>query len=261
MKTIGFVDYYLSEWHANHYPKWMAKLSDEFKVAYGWAEIDVSPVDGKTTDDWCETFGAQKCATLDELCEKSDYIVILAPSDPQVHLKYAEAVFPYGKPTYVDKTFAPDAETAQKIFDLAAKYHTPFFSTSALRFATELETVPAAKHVTLTGGGSNLPEYVIHLAEQAVLLLQSPVKNVKKSADGEKQIFTLTAENGRIVDLIYAPELPFTAAWDGEKVELKSDFFGVLMEKILAFFADGKQPFDAAQTMEVMRVRDGVLRA
>lgn len=28
MKTIGFIDYYLSEWHANNYPAWIRQASE-----------------------------------------------------------------------------------------------------------------------------------------------------------------------------------------------------------------------------------------
>ena len=104
MKKIGFVDFYLSEWHANNYPAWIERISAEmgmeYKVSYCWAEIDTSPVDGVTTNEWCEKFGVQKCATIDELCEKSDVIVILSPKNPETHLRYAEAVLKYGKRTY-----------------------------------------------------------------------------------------------------------------------------------------------------------------
>ena len=38
MKKIGFVDYYISEWHANNYPGWIEeackKLSVDYKIAY-----------------------------------------------------------------------------------------------------------------------------------------------------------------------------------------------------------------------------------
>ena len=41
MKTIGFVDYYISEWHADNYPKWIKeaneKLGEDFKLEYVWA--------------------------------------------------------------------------------------------------------------------------------------------------------------------------------------------------------------------------------
>ena len=28
MKTIGFIDYYLSEWHANNYPNWIKQACE-----------------------------------------------------------------------------------------------------------------------------------------------------------------------------------------------------------------------------------------
>ena len=54
MKKIGFVDYYLSEWHANDYPSRIARIAEEtgldYKLSYAWAEEDISPVDGVTFD-------------------------------------------------------------------------------------------------------------------------------------------------------------------------------------------------------------------
>ena len=85
MKKIGFIDYYISEWHANNYPSWLKKISEEkgmdYQVCYAWAEEDVSKVDGKTTAEWCTQMGIEQCASVQELCEKSDFIIILAPSD------------------------------------------------------------------------------------------------------------------------------------------------------------------------------------
>ena len=128
MKKIGFVDYYISEWHANNYPLWIAeeckKNGLSYEVAYAWAEEYVSPVDGRNTDEWCREFGVEKCNSIDELCEKSDFIIILAPSNPEKHLAYTKEVFKYGKPTYVDKTFAPDYKTAKEIFAISEKYGT-----------------------------------------------------------------------------------------------------------------------------------------
>ena len=142
MKKIGFIDYFLSEWHANNYPKWIEaaakEAGKEYRVAYAWAELDVSPYDGVTTDGWCAKFGAGKCASIDEVCQKSDYLIILSPDNPETHLRYCEAALKYGKPAYVDKTFAPDSDTAKKIFTIAEKHNTPIFTASALGFADEL---------------------------------------------------------------------------------------------------------------------------
>ena len=131
-KKIGFVDLYISEWHANNYPAWIKsatkKLALPYEVAYAYAMQDVSPVDGRTTDEWCAAFGVKKCESIDELCEKSDAIIILAPSNPEVHLELAKAVLKHKKTTYIDKTFAPDYKTAKEIYAIGEKYGTPFFS-------------------------------------------------------------------------------------------------------------------------------------
>ena len=34
MKTIGFVDYYISEWHANNYPAWIKQVCEELHLSY-----------------------------------------------------------------------------------------------------------------------------------------------------------------------------------------------------------------------------------
>ena len=165
MKKIGFVDFFISEWHANNYPAWIdnaaKELGEDYKVCYAWAEDYVSPVDSVNTDEWCEKFGVERCATIEELCEKSDYIVVLSPSNPEKHLAYAKAVLPYGKPTYIDKTFACNCAEAEEIFAIAEKYGTPFFSTSALRYATELEGICPEKTLDITGGGRLFSEYCI----------------------------------------------------------------------------------------------------
>ena len=173
MKKIGFVDYYISEWHANNYPGWIKtacdKLGLDFVLSYAWAERDISPLDGRSTDEWCNAFGVEKCATVDELCERADFIIVLAPSNPEKHLSYAESVLKYGKPTYIDKTFAPDHATAKKIFELGEKYSAPFFSSSALRYANEIKDVSStATSVDVKGGGSSPEEYIIHQIEMLV---------------------------------------------------------------------------------------------
>ena len=43
---IGFVDYYLDEWHANNYPALIKEVSGgEMEVAYAYGHID-SPIGG-----------------------------------------------------------------------------------------------------------------------------------------------------------------------------------------------------------------------
>lgn len=54
MIKVGFIDYYLDEWHANNYVHMLRDYSNgEVEAVYAWAEID-SPEGGLTTDAWCE---------------------------------------------------------------------------------------------------------------------------------------------------------------------------------------------------------------
>ena len=54
MMKIGFIDYYLDEWHANNYPAMIDRASGgDMKVTYAYGMID-SPIGGMTTDAWCE---------------------------------------------------------------------------------------------------------------------------------------------------------------------------------------------------------------
>ncbi len=268
MKKIGFVDFYVSEWHANNYPAWIeriaAEMGVEYKVAYAWAELDVSPVDGVSTAEWCEKFGAEKCSTVDELCEKSDVIVILAPSNPETHLRYAEAVLKYGKRTYIDKTFAPDAKTAEKIFALSQKYGTAFFSTSALRYAAELDSVDTPESLLVTGGGSNLPEYFIHLGEMTVKKMGA-IKSVCATKNGTQWMIQAKTESGKDAAMIYGSAMPYNAYMtkDGKETwkSIKSPFFDGLIADMLNFFETGRASFDTAETLEVMKLRDAVLKA
>ncbi len=270
MKTIGFIDFYLSEWHANNYPAWIKeageKMGEEFVVKYAWAEEYISPVDGRNTDEWCEAFGVEKCETLEELCEKADYILVLAPSHPEKHLGYAEKVFSYKKNTYVDKTFAPDYATAKKIFEIAEKYGTKFFSSSALRYGTELSDVVGGKVMFTQGGGRNLPEYIIHQIEMVVKVLQEKAVKVRVEKQGCNQyIMTVQFENEKQATMLYSQGYTFGVCVEDEngKAQNKptlSDTFTGLIEDILRFYLSGEVSFDGKETLEVIKIREAVVK-
>lgn len=273
MKKIGFVDYYLSEWHAKVYPGWIKEICEEhgldFTVAYAYGEQDVSPADGKTTDDWCKEYGIEKCDTIDELCEKSDYILVLAPSNPETHLRFAEKVLKFGKRTYIDKTFAPDAATAKKIYELGDKYGAELFSTSALRYADELKEFKGrCDAATVFGGGSNLPEYIIHQVEILVCLMGIGAAEVRAERSADQYVVRVKYSNGRTANIVYADNyglptgfVPHTAESGSAYYQAKSPFFKNLLKAILDFYATGKVPFAREETIEVMKIREKIIAA
>ena len=270
MKKIGFVDYFIDEWHADNYPDFLKsaleRTGDEFEIAYVWTELNDSPRGGVSTDDWCKKFGAEKCATLDELCEKSDYIVILSPNNPEKHLEYAKGVLKHGKLTYIDKTFAPDLETAKAIFAEGEKYGTKFFSTSALRYADELDTLDCTNGAIVIGGGPNFDIYGIHMIEMAVKLIDAEPASVYCTNQGTQNILNVTFKNGVKSTIIYTPGAPFAIAscdkdMKGQYVTVASDFFVNLLAEIVKFFKTGEVPFDGKQTLYAIQLRDACVKA
>lgn len=266
MKKIGFVDYYISEWHADNYPAWIKTASErlglDYEVRYAYAKEDISPVSGLTTAEWCEKFGIEKCDTIEEITEKSDYLIILAPSDPDTHLELAKETLKAGKLTYIDKTFAPDLKTAKEIFALSERYGSPIFSSSALRYATELPSLGTPRSLEVTGGGGNLPEYIIHQIEIAVTLLGRGAVSARVERVGEEDVASIGYTDGRSLTLRYCKSNPFSVSKDGgERIKLTSDFFGGLIENILRFFEGECIPVAREDTLEVMAIREAVIKA
>lgn len=276
MKKIGFLDYFLSEWHANNYPAWIAEESakrggEEYRVAYAYAEIDRSPYDGVTTDEWCEKQGVTRAASIAELCEKSDVIVILSPDNPENHLRYAEQVFPYGKPVYMDKTFAPDVETADAILALAARYNVPLFSSSALRFASELDGYRRAAtgaDSAVAVGPNSVEIYAVHICETLNVVMKNGAKRVMALTTGKNRTAVFDYGDGRRavycqMETRNGPAFLVSVERDGENVaqQIASPMFRYFIAEMLTFFADGTRPVTTEETREVMRMIAALRRA
>lgn len=269
MKKIGFIDCFLSNWHANNYPAWIRESCQErgleYEVAYAWAEVEVSPRDGKTTDEWCRENNVVRCNSIEEICEKSDVLFILAPTNPEKHLEYAKIALKYGKRTYIDKTFAPNYEQAAAIFALADQYGADCFSTSALRYGTELDTFEAPVQVITTGAGRTPDEYIVHQVEMIVKLLGCNIKAVKTEKESDSRIvYSIAFEEGKSATAIWDQSLPFSATVVNEKGEedkknINSPFFKILLDKIVVFFETGEVDFDRVETLTGMKLREHML--
>ena len=189
-----------------------------------------------------------------------------APSDPETHLRLAQAVLPFGKRTYIDKTFAPDLDTAKEIFAIAEKYNTPFFSSSALRYSDELAAFKDANNLIVTFGGSNFEEYIIHAVEMSVAVLKNPAKKVKVEHLGNHRLCNIVTENGSKAAIVYAKGQTYGMTADladgtCSSQKMASPFFKNLTADILNFFETGNVSFDVQETLEVMRLRDALLKA
>jgi len=162
----------------------------------------------------------------------------------------------------VDKPFAPDVSTARRMFALAAKHRTPLFSSSALRFATELFAAKTAlsgeriDFVSIRGGGGSFEEYGIHQLEMLVTLMGIGAQRVMACGNGDRSRHVLIEyADGRRGTLTWMQQQDFGLAIAGAKREIilnqVSDFFPNLIKAMLKFFTTGEAPIPAEETIEI----------
>ncbi len=262
---IGFIDYYLDEWHANNYPRLLNEVSGgEMQVTLAYALID-GPDGRRTTDQWCSEMGIARAESIEQVIAECDGIVVLSPDNCEMHEQLCQLPLRSGKPVYVDKTFAPDYATARRIFDIAEASGTPCYSTSALRYSTEYEGIEQVKAIS-SWGPSGFETYSIHQLEPIMMLMKAEPSRVMY-LPGEKW-YTLTIEfvDGRIATLTgYEQGSPFMmniATQSGAKlVEIKSDYFGLFIANLIEFFRDPVKVVPHEDTLRIMSVRGAGLRA
>lgn len=207
---IGFIDYFLDEWHSNNYPTWIKEFSNgEMEVAYAYGQI-ASPHSGMTSARWCEEHGVTLCETIAEVVEKSDALVVLSPDNCEMHEELCQLPLRSGKPTFIDKTFTPDLATAKRLFALADEHGTPCYSTSSLRYAEEYADVKTDDIASICCWGSGVIDgYAVHMLEPMVMLMKTPAKRVLYSGtEGWYQV-TVEFADGRFGS--FAGWLPWTA--------------------------------------------------
>ncbi|MBT5146667.1 MAG: Gfo/Idh/MocA family oxidoreductase [Gemmatimonadetes bacterium] len=184
---IGFVDDCLDNFHADVYLQLLrGELADLGFTVTGCTALQREP-----SRAWAQANAVTWFDSVQQLDDHVDHYIILAPSTPQTHLPLCEQVFERGKSTYVDKTFAPDLATAERIFALADEHGVAVQTTSALRYTEVQQMVESADaavhHMIAWGGGSSFDEYAIHPVEMVVSCLGENVSRVMCWGDGDRR--------------------------------------------------------------------------
>lgn len=257
MKTIGFIDYYLDEWHANKYPEWIERESGgAMKIAYAYGMKDAEG--GLGNDAWCKSRGIARLDTIAEVVERSDYLVVLSPDHPEHHEELARLPLQSGKPTYVDKTFAPDRNTAILLFEKAERHGTPLFSSSALRYADEYARVERSGIDAICSvGPGRYGNYAVHQIEPIVMLMGTEAERIMYTGTDASPSLLIGFSGGRQASVHHFAGSPFSLALNytsGHSVHLRaeSDFFAGLIREMTRFFATGKPAVDPAETIAIM---------
>jgi hypothetical protein len=250
----------LDEWHANKYPDWIHTASNgRMKVTYAYGKVD-SPT-GLSNAEWCEQKGIQLLGSIEEVVAKSDYIIVLSPDYPEFHEELSMLPLQSGKPTYVDKTFAPDRATALRLFETAERHGTPVYSSSALRFASEYtDTDKQGIETILSIGPGKYNNYSVHQVEPIIALMGSNATRVMFTGTSHTPSLLIGFADGRQATINhFGGDCPFSMVLNYESgnakvIKVESNFFNLFIQNMVEFFEHGKTVVDKQETITIMSV-------
>ncbi|MEI7437425.1 MAG: Gfo/Idh/MocA family oxidoreductase [bacterium] len=262
MKKIGFLDYYIDEWHANNYPAMIraSSFKEQFEVAMAW---EAQPVAGKKPiDDWCREQKVLKAPDLATVVRECDCLVVLSPDNAEQHEVLADLPLRSGKPVYIDKPIAPSLAAAQRLFAKAHKHGTPMMSCSALRYGSAFEQALAERaadkpvHFAATGGPGVFEIYAIHQLEMLVMALGTGASRVMQCGNRDARVMIIDYPDGRRGLFNQNSVQPFEISMQfgegkGVSVTKMDDFFPRFIEAMLRFFDTGHPSAPEAETLEI----------
>jgi predicted dehydrogenase len=263
-RRIGFVDLYSDNYHANVF---LQALRGPLQ-ARGFSVAGATGTKAAESRAWAEKNRVPYFDNDAALNEAVDFFMVLAPSNPEVHLELCRRIFPFRKPSYVDKTFAPDFATAQKIFALADEHGTPVQTSSALRYTNVQDEVKQAapakvEHMVTWGGGSSFNEYAIHPLELLISVMGHEAIRLMRRGTPERTqlLLEFTGRRTGVVNVFPKTDTPFAASFTTEKAtrHLEVDVGKIFVNNqaaILDFFGSGKPNVDRRESLTLMRLLD-----
>ncbi len=212
--------------------------------------------------------GVEVVDSIPDLLAKVD-VVLLESVDGRPHLEQVRPVLAAGKPVFIDKPLAGSLADAIAIDALAAKTGTPWFSSSALRFCTDIPTMrnnPKIGQVTGCDAWSpcelephhpDLYWYGIHGVEILYTVMGTGCESVTRAQTDTAEVVTGTWKDGRVGTFrgLKKGKHDYGAMVFGTKGELQSggyDSYKGLVQQIGKFFKTRDVPVSHQETLEIM---------
>jgi virulence factor len=202
------------------------------------------------------------------------------------HFARAKPFLDAGIPCFIDKPFTCGAADAKKIAALAAKKKVGVFSSSSLRYATELVAFKAGlKKDRVLGvvtygpapyyeGESEVPRnpglyhYGIHAVEMLYALMGPGCTRVSCAHEKGVDVVTGQWKDGRVATVRGVRSgkagygfLAFTEAGVKHVPVGTGTIYRELLKQVVAFFKDKKAPVDVKETVEIMAFIEAALKS
>ena len=218
-----------------------------------------------------DKWGVEFVSSIDELCAKVD-AVLLESVDGRPHLAQVRPVFKAKKRVFIDKPFTASYADAREIARLSKESGVPFFSSSSLRYAPDVQSLRTSDKLgalngAFTFGPENLephhPDlfwYGIHAVEMLYTLLGTGCEKVARVKTDGGDTVVGTWKNGRIGTMrgLIRGKQDYGAVAFGDKavlatgVPMKGGEYRNLLVEIIKFFQTGVPPVAAEETLEII---------
>jgi hypothetical protein len=212
--------------------------------------------------------GVEIVSSISDLLDKVD-VVFLESNDGRPHLEQVLPCLEAGKPTFIDKPIAGSLADTIRIFNAAAKTHTPIFSSSSLRFGKNTQAVRQGSIGKVITADTRSPAslepthpdlfwYGIHGVESLFTTMGTGCLSVKRGTtdDGKIQV-TGTWDGNRTGIFRESSDTRKGYAGTATNAEGKSadvggfDGYQPLLNQIIHFFRTGVAPVNADETLEI----------
>lgn len=255
---------------------------DAFRPVVEHARVtEVWDLDGEQARYLAWHYGIETVANSPEEMRNAVDAVLLCDDRTNNHGARAEAFLRAGIPVFIDKPFAPDLASAEKLAAVVRETGTPCFSASALRFARELgelrEAVGDPAHARLAAftGPGDWVHYGIHVVEAAVALFGGEIESVQNLGRGNTNLVHLRYTSGLDVQIHVSPDYApgFDCAIrtaEGAHHRRIADahwFYRSLLDAVVemaatAITAESREPpVPLEETLAIMRVLDAAERS
>jgi len=228
-------------------------------------ESSVSRVPGYIEE--VKKYGVEIVDSIPKLLEITD-VILLESNDGRTHLEQAIPVLKAGKTTFIDKPIAGTLKDAYAIFRAAKEFNVPVFSSSSLRYMSNMEDIVAKKSIgrvlgadafspcTLEATHPDFFWYGIHGVEALYTVMGVGCQTVSRVHTTDTDVAVGVWEDGRIGVFrgLRAGRTGYGGHAFGEKgIKTLGDYNGYapLLKEVAKFFQTGVPPILPEETLEI----------
>ncbi len=235
------------------YPKGSSEIKSSYERIPGYTEE-------------VKKSGVEITGSIDELLSKCDFI-LLETNDGRLHLEQALEVMKAGRLMFIDKPIAASLTDAIAIFNSAAHYKLPVFSSSSLRYGTGTAEIRGGSIGRVMGADTYSPAtlerthpdlfwYGIHGVETLYTVMGTGCKSVSGIFTDDTDFVTGIWEDNRIGTFrgIRKGKTEYGGTAFGEKgISQVGRYNGYnsLLAEIIKFFQTGVPPVPPEETIEI----------